>query len=92
MCIDLKVRPLLQEYNVYWVNYQQCYMEEAEILHTGSCHLVIPHARRTVTSWSQGYEEHQDQSPPHTELNEQFKEEHGQHMAESTRGVEEELA
>lgn len=72
MCIDLKVRPLLQEYNVYWVNYQQCYMEEAEILHTGSCHLEIPRARRTVTSWSQGYEEHQDQSPPHTELNEQF--------------------
>lgn len=72
MCIDLKVGPLLQEYNVYWVNYQQCYMEEAEILHTGSCHLVIPRARQTVTSWSQGYEEHQDQSPPHTELNEQF--------------------
>lgn len=72
MCIDLKVRPLLQEYNVYWVNYQQCYMEEAEILYTGSCHLVIPRARQIVTSWSQGYEEHQDQSPPHTELNEQF--------------------
>lgn len=49
MCIDLKVQPLLQEYNVYWVNYQQCYMEEAEILYTGSCHLVIPRARQTVT-------------------------------------------